>query len=128
MEKACNGCLFLYIDYYKGLGEELSLRFLYQTVRAVQFLHDNNILHRDIKPENILLDRDFRVKLCDFGSACKIDKGVNRTTICGTYEYMPPEMVYNPELNGQTTKIDVWCLGLLFYEMLHGFLTRMSTL
>ena len=120
MEKACNGCLFLYIDSYDGLGENLSIRLCYQIAKGLQYLHSKNILHRDIKPENILLDANFSVKICDFGAACSIEQGGRRTSLCGTYEYMPPEMVDNPNQVSQTSKIDVWCLGLLFYEMLHG--------
>lgn len=128
MEKAANGCLFLYIDCAAGLGEDLSVRFLYQTARAVQYLHSQNVLHRDIKPENILFDSGFNIKLCDFGSACVLGKSARRTSICGTYEYMPPEMLDNPFLAGHTPKLDCWCLGILFYEMLHGALTRLPAL
>ena len=124
MENAINGCMFLYIDYFNGLGEDLALRFFYQTARAVQYLHVHKVLHRDIKPENILFDRDFSVKLCDFGFACKLEPDQKRTSICGTYEYMAPEMVDNKSGESQTFKIDVWCLGLLLFEMLHGELIR----
>lgn len=128
MEKACNGCLFLYIDFYKGLGADLSLRFLYQIARALQYLHLNNIIHRDIKPENILLDRDFFVKLCDFGCAINSSQESKQTSVCGTYEYMAPEVVDNPLQQGHTSKVDIWGLGVLFYEMLHGNINRTSTL
>jgi len=120
--------LFLYIDCEEGLGEELSLRFFYQTARAVQYLHGRNVLHRDIKPENILLDSGFNIKLCDFGSACQLEKDEKRTSICGTYEYMSPEMVDSPLSKGYTAKVDIWCLGVLLYEMLHGRLIRSSPL
>lgn len=120
MEKACNSSLFFYIDCTKGIGEEMALRFLYQTCRAVQYLHMNNVIHRDIKPENILLDRDFFVKLCDFGCATRIDAPAKRTSVCGTYEYMSPEVVDNQQCIGQTAKVDIWSLGVLLYEMLHG--------
>lgn len=127
MENASNGCLFLYINFYTGLGEELSIRFLYQIARAIQYLHSKDILHRDIKPENILLDRDFIVKLCDFGCACILDSETKRLSICGTYEYMSPEVVDNPYQKGQTKKTDIWGLGVLFYEMLEGLLIRLSS-
>lgn len=128
MEKAANGCLFLYIDIDEGLGEEMSLRFLAQTALAVQYLHSRNVLHRDIKPENILFDSGFNIKLCDFGSACRLDPAARKTSVCGTYEYMPPEMVDNPLQAGHTPKLDCWCLGVLFYEMLHGALSRPAAL
>ncbi len=81
-------------------------------------MHEKNIIHRDIKPENILFDSDFNVKLCDFGWSCFLQNDDDfRTSICGTYEYMSPEIVNNYTHN---KKVDIWCLGILLYEMLHG--------
>lgn len=74
-------------------------------------------MHRDLKPENILLDEDFNVKLCDFGWAQDFKKNQMRNSLCGTCEYMAPEVVFQKNHN---EKIDIWCLGVLLYEMLHG--------
>lgn len=117
LEYAGNGNLFFYIHAKVGLPENLALRFLYQTALAVQYMHERNIIHRDIKPENILLDDTFNVKLCDFGWSCRIDDDEYRNSVCGTYEYMSPEIVYDKKHN---KKVDIWCLGILLYEMLHG--------
>ena len=117
LEYASNGCLFHYIHPKNGLPEYLALRFLYQTVLGIKYLHDQRILHRDIKPENLLLDDAFDIKICDFGWSCYLDENSVRSTICGTYEYMPPEIV-NEQYH--TNKVDIWCLGILLYEMLHG--------
>ena len=73
LENAINRSLFFYIDIEKGLPEILALRFLYETAKGIQYLHKNRIVHRDIKPENILLDENFRIKICDFGWSCKIE-------------------------------------------------------
>lgn len=116
LEYAGNGNLFFYIHSLEGLPESLAIRFLYQTALAVSYLHDRNIIHRDIKPENILLDENFNVKLCDLGWGCLHDEGY-RKSICGTYEYMSPEIVLKRQHNN---KVDIWCLGILLYEMLHG--------
>ena len=74
LEHASNGSLFFYIDLEKGLPEILSLRFLYETALGLQYLHRNKIIHRDIKPENLLLDKNFKIKICDFGWSCKKEK------------------------------------------------------
>ena len=116
LEYAGNGNLFFYIHSLDGLPEQLALRFFYQTAKAIQFFHDRNIIHRDIKPENILLDSNFNVKVCDLGWGCVHDEGF-RKSICGTYEYMSPEIVLKRQHNN---KVDIWCLGILLYEMLHG--------
>ena len=117
LEYATNGCLFFYIHSRNGLPEMIALRYAYQTALAIKYLHDRNIIHRDIKPENILLDENFDVKLCDFGWSCETEKGRARTTLCGTYEYMSPEIIF---LSKHNNKVDIWCLGILLYEMLHG--------
>lgn len=75
------------------------------------------IAHRDIKPENILLDHNFKVKLCDFGWANFMNGIQPRTSICGTFEYMSPEIVHNMS---HTVSVDIWSLGILLYELLHG--------
>lgn len=93
LEYAGNGNLFFYIHSLDGLPEKLALRFFYQTAMAVSYLHQRNIIHRDIKPENILLDQNFNVKLCDLGWGCIHDDEGFRKSICGTYEYMSPEIV-----------------------------------
>lgn len=117
LEYASNGSLFHYVHPQNGLPENLALRFLYQTALGIKYLHDQRIIHRDIKPENLLLDEAFDVKVCDFGWSCYLDENSVRSTICGTYEYMPPEIV-NEQYH--TSKVDIWCLGILLYEMLHG--------
>lgn len=125
LEYAGNGCLFFYIHAREGLPERLALRFLYQTALAVKYLHSLKVLHRDIKPENLLLDEDFNVKLCDFGWSCNLVENEERLSVCGTYEYMSPEILHKQK---HTDKVDIWCLGILLYEMLHGELNRQPSL
>lgn len=84
---------------------------------SIHYLHRKNIAHRDIKPENLLVDSNFRIKLCDFGWSNWMSKKMVRKSVCGTYEYMPPEVVNEKP---QTLKADLWSLGILLYEMLHG--------
>lgn len=112
-----NNCLYFYLNPQRGFPEKLALRFLYQTASAVVFLHANNIIHRDIKPENILFDEDFNIKLSDFGNARRISPRETRKSVCGTYEYMSPEIVRE---QNHDFKTDIWCLGVLFFELLHG--------
>lgn len=117
LEFASNGSLFPYIHPSKGLPENIAFRFLYQTALGIKAIHDNKIIHRDLKPENLLLDDGMNIKICDFGWSALIDDENERTTICGTLEYMSPEIIQEKTHN---SKVDMWCLGVLLYEMIHG--------
>ena len=117
LEYATNGNLYQYIQRKKGMSEKEAFKYFIQVSSAIHFLHKHGYVHRDIKPENILLDNNLDVKLCDFGWCVSVEKG-ERTTFCGTYEYMAPEMV-NDELYDMG--IDLWSLGVLLYEMIHGY-------
>ena len=89
---------------------------------ALEYLHSRvpPVIHRDIKPENILLDkegREGRVKLADFGWSNFFNSERTRMTYCGTVEYLAPEMINQ---QGHTTKLDIWNLGVLMFELLTG--------
>jgi len=116
LEYAPNGNLYEYINKKKPLPPNQIFRFFYQTCKAIQYLHQKDILHRDIKPENLLLDKDLNVKICDFGWAGR-SIHERRTTFCGTYEYMAPELVQKKTYD---YRVDIWSLGVLLYELLHG--------
>lgn len=80
------------------------------------YLHRKHVIHRDIKPENLLLGYDYQVKIADFGWSVHSPSN-RRTTLCGTLDYLPPEMV---EGNAHSEKVDLWSLGVLCYEFLVG--------
>lgn len=96
--------------------ESEAFLFFKQILNALEFLHENNLVHRDLKPENILITNKNIVKLCDFGCCVDIRNGF-RETFCGTFEYMAPEIIKELPYN---QAVDMWSLGILLYEMLHG--------
>jgi len=107
-------------------AEEIIAPFL----KALDYMHDMDIVHRDIKPENIFLNTDGQLKMGDFGLA--IDTTEERpVTRLGTLDYMAPEVLVCPDKTSPrqnknradlayTTQVDVWAVGVLTYELLVG--------
>jgi len=100
------------------LEQKMTAQFIRETISAVKYLHEHNIIHRDIKPENILLDQNYRVKLSDFGWSNFCNPDEKRKTFCGTPEYLSPEMVMKLP---HDYRVDIWSLGVLLFECLAGY-------
>jgi hypothetical protein len=102
---------------------EQALAIVPPICEALQYAHGKGVIHRDIKPENILVDKDGRVKVADFGIArlAGLDREQNLTgeaEVVGTAHYMAPEQVERPA--SVDHRADIYALGVVFYEMLTG--------
>ncbi|XP_020650089.3 cyclin-dependent kinase-like 3 isoform X2 [Pogona vitticeps] len=102
-----------------GLDNRRLKRYLYQILRAVDYLHRNNVIHRDIKPENILVSQNGITKLCDFGFARTLAApGDIYTDYVATRWYRAPELVLKDTTYGKP--VDIWALGCMIIEMATG--------
>ncbi|XP_011199773.1 aurora kinase B isoform X1 [Bactrocera dorsalis] len=118
LEIASEGELYKHLrnSPQRRFEEPRAAKYTYQVADALEYCHLNNVIHRDLKPENILLTSSDDVKLADFGwSAHTISN--KRKTLCGTLDYLPPEMV---DGHIYDHSVDHWCLGILCYEFLVG--------
>ncbi|XVF65963.1 hypothetical protein PTKIN_Ptkin09bG0293000 [Pterospermum kingtungense] len=111
------GHLFFQLYHHGLFREDLACIYTAEIVSAVSHLHANGIMHRDLKPENILLDADGHVTLTDFGLAKQFDENTRSNSLCGTVEYMSPEIISG---KGHDKAADWWSVGILIYEMLTG--------
>ena len=123
---------FIAMEYVEGEALKQTLRagepppfamavsIVRQVAEALGHAHEKGVLHRDIKPGNILLSRDGRVKVTDFGvgeflTATTCDRGSDR--ILGSPPYMSPEQIRDDRLDARA---DLFSLGVVFYELLTG--------
>ncbi|KAL1640740.1 spindle assembly checkpoint kinase [Didymella pomorum] len=120
LEYAGGGELYKHLRKKWRFSEQEAAQYIAQTTAALEYIHKKHIMHRDIKPENILLGVHGEAKVSDFGSSVRASAG-RRTTICGTLDYMAPEILASGSAgNCYDDKTDVWSLGVLLYELLVG--------
>ncbi|KNA20258.1 hypothetical protein SOVF_054200 [Spinacia oleracea] len=115
LEYAFRGELYKELRTLGHLPEQQAATYIASLTEALAYCHDKNVIHRDIKPENLLLDHEGRLKIADFGWS--VQSRNKRHTMCGTLDYLAPEMVEN---KAHDYAVDNWTLGVLCYEFLYG--------
>lgn len=113
--EVCDSTLSDLLKQNKKIRESHTKKFVLQLLSAVEYLHSVNVVHRDIKLSNILLS-DYSIKLADFGLCALIQKN-KRTTVCGTPNYIAPEIITR---TAYSFECDIWSTGVLIYTMLIG--------
>ncbi|KAI9470883.1 MAG: kinase-like domain-containing protein [Benjaminiella poitrasii] len=118
LEYAAKGELFTELQNRGRFTEPEAANYAMQMVNALLYLHRKRVIHRDIKPENLMLGLNGELKIGDFGWSVRTGRFDNRrSTLCGTLDYLPPEMV---EGRAHTESVDLWSLGVLLYELIVG--------
>ncbi|KJE88970.1 AUR protein kinase [Capsaspora owczarzaki ATCC 30864] len=115
LEYAPRGELFKELRKEQRFSEPRTASYILQLARALKYCHGKNVIHRDIKPENVLLGLRGDLKIADFGWS--VHTSNRRDTLCGTLDYLPPEMVDRGDYD---YRVDLWSLGVLCYEFLVG--------
>ncbi|CAO3678630.1 unnamed protein product [Rhizopus stolonifer] len=118
LEYATGGELFTHMASEHMFLEDVARFYLAELLLAIEHLHGLGIVYRDLKPENCLLDGEGHVLLTDFGLSKVSIEGSRTNTVCGTAEYMAPEILL--EVNYDKS-VDFWTFGILMYEMLIGY-------
>ena len=143
LEYAEGGELYKRLQQAGRFDEPTTATYIQQLATAMQYCHSKGVYHRDLKPENLLLSKDASaVKVSDFGwSVCRREtapaphsstnataatsssgeaeaaKAARRKTLCGTLDYLSPEMIEGRPHDGG---VDRWAVGVMAYEMLTG--------
>ncbi|KAI4254595.1 MAG: hypothetical protein LQ352_003005 [Teloschistes flavicans] len=120
LEYVEGGELFNHISTHRQLPEHEAVRIFRQIIAGVSYCHRFNICHRDLKPENILLDKNFNVKIADFGLAVLQPAETPLRTSCGSPHYAAPEVIGGESYRGD--RADIWSCGVVLYAMLAGYL------
>ena len=118
-EYLVNGSLRSYLQKLKikSLPLPQLVKFGLDIARGMEYIHSKKIVHRDLKPENVLIDKDFNLKIADFGIACDSEDCDILGAETGTYRWMAPEVLRRKPHGG---KSDVYSFGLVLWEMAAG--------
>lgn len=119
LELAHNGELQRYIkNNSPKITEEEAAHIMTQVVEGLIYLHSHNILHRDMSLANLLLTKDMRIKIADFGLATQLTRPDEKhMTMCGTPNYISPEVATR---SSHGLEADVWGIGCMLYTLLTG--------
>ena len=111
------GELYHYLSEGGKFGEERARFYAAEIISALDYLHQRGIVYRDLKPENLILDAQGHIRITDFGLSKENVEGDTITSICGTPEYLAPEILRKRPYG---IAVDWWSLGTLLFEMIAG--------
>lgn len=106
-----------YIAKKGHLGVKESIGIAIQVAQGIEAAHEQHIIHRDIKPQNMLISKDGKVKVADFGIARAVSSQTMNATVVGSVHYVSPEQARGGYVDART---DIYSLGITMFEMLTG--------
>ena len=109
------GDLMKHLSKHGPFTESHTQFYMGEIFLAIESLHSRNIIYRDLKPANILIDSDGHIKLTDFGIAKELGIEKQTFTMCGSPEYIAPEIL---QAKGYDKMVDYWSMGIVFYELI----------
>ncbi|CAG4984625.1 unnamed protein product [Parnassius apollo] len=115
LEYAKHGALYK-LKEHERFDEKTAAIYVRDLTKALIYCHSKKVIHRDIKPENLLIGYNYELKIADFGWSVHSPSS-RRMTLCGTIDYLSPEMIDGKPHN---YAVDIWSLGVLCYELLVG--------
>ncbi len=93
--------------------------YIFQLIEGLKYLHAHRVIHRDLKLGNLFLTERMELKIGDFGLATKLEfEGERKRTICGTPNYIAPEILEGRQ--GHSYEVDIWSLGVILYTLMIG--------
>lgn len=119
LEICSNSTLMELVRRRKRLLEVEARYYLMQILGAVNHMHNKLVIHRDLKLGNIFIDSDMKVKIGDFGLAARLESPHQRRyTVCGTPNYISPEVLERP--HEHSFPADIWGIGVILFAMVFG--------
>lgn len=127
-----DGLPFIVLEYVEGktlkdmirsegaLPPKEAVEYAYQVLDALSAAHENGIIHRDVKPQNVIITKNGRAKLADFGIARETSSDTMTyagPTVLGSVQYLSPEQAKGVPV---TVQSDLYSTGIMLYEMLCG--------
>lgn len=121
MEYVTGGELFDRIVQRGFYSERDAATCVRHMLKAVEYLHENDVVHRDLKPENLLYENDSEdsnLKVADFGLSKMLQNEIQTSTVCGTPGYCAPEILLGKTYD---KSVDIWSIGVIAYILLCGY-------